>query len=135
MPGVRRFVRGHQLKARAMSPVVVAIVLISLVAVALLFARRPPGRHDIPPEDLDARRFAKLLVAEIKLYNQAQVAEGRKSKDLYRRLRKDVDRASRMYHERVNKGSAGRADYFHDELVRELAGGDASALGEDYRRS
>jgi len=117
-----------------MSPLVVAIVLISLVAVGLLFARRPPPRHDIPPEDLDAQRFAKLLVAEIKLYNQAQVAEGRKSKDLYRRLRKDVDRAGRMYHERVNKGSAGRADYFHDELVRELAGGDASALGEDYQR-
>src|SRR5579863_7226818 len=39
------------------------------------------------PEDADthrkAQRFARLLVDEIKLYNQAKVAEGRKHKDLY----------------------------------------------------
>ena len=42
------------------------------------------------PEDADthrkAQRFARLLVDEIKLYNQAKVAEGRRNKDLYDRL-------------------------------------------------
>ena len=40
-----------------------------------------------------ARRFAKLLVEEIKLYNQPRVEEGRQHKDLYERLKVDIERA------------------------------------------
>ena len=40
-----------------------------------------------------ARRFAKLLVEEIKLYNQPKVAEGKQNHDLYDRLRKTLRRA------------------------------------------
>jgi hypothetical protein len=47
-------------------------------------------------EDADthrkAQRFARLLVDEIKLYNQAKVAEGRRNKDLYDRLKEDIDK-------------------------------------------
>src|SRR4030095_12519359 len=35
----------------------------------------------------DARRFARLLVSEIKLYNEQKVSEGRSEHDLYDRLR------------------------------------------------
>jgi hypothetical protein len=34
-----------------------------------------------------------------------------------------------MYHDRVSQAVRDVSDYFHDELVRILAGGDASALG------
>src|ERR1700723_1852471 len=39
-----------------------------------------------------AQRFARLLVDEIKLYNQAKVAEGRKHKDLYDRMKDDIEK-------------------------------------------
>ena len=77
----------------------------------------------------DARRFARLVVSEIKLYNEAKVAEGRKTRDIYERLKEDVERGRQMYNDRVAADIRGATDYFQDELVRILGGGDASALG------
>jgi len=80
----------------------------------------------------DARRFARLLVSEIKLYNEHKVREGRVGGDLYNRLREDIDRSRQMYDKRVAPEVAGRYDYFHQELVNTLAEGDPSKLGEGY---
>jgi hypothetical protein len=77
----------------------------------------------------DAKRFARLVVSEIKLYNEAKVTEGRKTKDIYERLKEDIERGRQMYHDRVAQSVRDTSDYFHDELVRILAGGDANALG------
>jgi ribonuclease HI len=77
----------------------------------------------------DAKRFARLVVSEIKLYNEAKVAEGRRQKDLYERLKEDIERGRQMYQERVPPHVRDATNYFFDELVRILAGGDASALG------
>lgn len=79
----------------------------------------------------DAKRFARLLVSEIKLYNEAQVALGRENKDLYERLKDDIERSKKMYLERVSQKIASTTNYFFEELVRTLAGGDPSALGVD----
>ena len=49
----------------------------------------------------EARRFARLLVSEIKLYNEQKVREGRDAGDLYNRLREDIDRSRQMYDKRV----------------------------------
>jgi hypothetical protein len=80
----------------------------------------------------EARRFARLLVSEIKLYNEQKVREGADAGDLYNRLREDIDRSRQMYDKRVRPEVSGRYDYFHHELVNMLAGGDASRLGEGY---
>ena len=79
----------------------------------------------------DARRFARLLVSEIKLYNEQKVAEGRRGGDLYDRLKEDIDRSRQMYEKRVTSNVAARFDYFYDELVSTLAEGDPSKLGSD----
>jgi hypothetical protein len=79
----------------------------------------------------DARRFARLLVSEIKLYNEQKVAEGRRGGDLYDRLKEDIDRSRQMYEKRVTSGVAAKFDYFYDELVSTLAEGDPSKLGSD----
>jgi hypothetical protein len=39
----------------------------------------------------DAKRFARLVVSEIKLYNEAKVNEGRRNKDIYERLKEDIE--------------------------------------------
>lgn len=90
-------------------------------------AAAPPSeetkKHD------EARRFARLLVSEIKLYNESKVDQGRKNKDLYERLKEDIDRSRQMYDERIPEQVRKGSNYFYDELVRILADGDAGALG------
>ena len=80
----------------------------------------------------DARRFARLLVSEIKLYNEKKVKEGRNQSDIYDRLRDDIDRSRQMYEKRVAPPVAARHDYFHQELVNTLAEGDSAKLGSGY---
>jgi hypothetical protein len=95
-------------------------------------AAPPPARAVAPEEQKahdDAKRFARLVVSEIKLYNESKVAEGRKTKDIYGRLKEDIERGRQMYNDRVSAGVRESTDYFHDELVRILAGGDPTALG------
>lgn len=102
-----------------------------------------------PPEDLDgpgwafsgsesisedsrheeARRLARLLVTEIKLYNEEKVREGRENNDIYDQLRDDIERSRRIYEERIDDEVRQDADYFQEEVVRILAGGDSTALG------
>ena len=77
----------------------------------------------------EARRLARLLVSEIKLYNEEQVEEGRRRRDVYERLKEDIDRSRQMYEERVEPRILKSTDYFYQELVRILAAGDAKALG------
>src|SRR5208337_4616185 len=68
----------------------------------------------------DAKRFAKLLVSEIELYNKAKVADGRKNRDLYKRLKSDIDRSRQTYEKRFGKILSKQFDYFHAELVKNL---------------
>ncbi len=77
----------------------------------------------------EARRLARLLVSEIKLYNEEQVEEGRRQRDIYPRLQEDIDRSRQMYEERVDPRVRDEVDYFQQEMVNILAGGDAGALG------
>ena len=80
----------------------------------------------------DARRFARLLVSEIKLYNEPKVQEGRELGNIYNLLREAIDRSRQMYDRRVAPPVASQFDYFHYELVNTLAEGDAGKLGQEY---
>jgi hypothetical protein len=89
-----------------------------------------PGR--LPEEERkheEARRFARLLVSEIRLYNEQAVQAGKIARDIYERLKDDIDRSREMYEQRVSADVRGSSNYFHDELVRILADGEADALG------
>jgi hypothetical protein len=68
-------------------------------------------------------------VSEIKLYNETEVQEGRSRRDLLARLGPEIDRARRLYEERVPAVVAERSGYFQQELIQTLAGGDPSLLG------
>jgi len=76
-----------------------------------------------------ARRYARLLVSEIKLYNEGAVRVGRERRDLMKRLKAEIDRARKLYEERVPAVVRDRDAYFQQELVQTLAGGDPSLLG------
>jgi hypothetical protein len=89
-------------------------------------------------EDADthrkAQRFARLLVDEIKLYNQAKVAEGRRHKDLYDRLKEDIDKSRSTFQKRYGSTAAATGDYFQREVVRSLAEDDLSVMGGNFRK-
>ncbi len=109
-----------------------------------LGARRAYGRGaaaDLPIEVTDeeekrlhndARRYARLLVSEIKLYNEQKVRDGRTEGGIYPRLREEIDRSREMYDKRVRPEVAARYDYFHTEIVNTLAEGDPAKLGDGY---
>ena len=77
----------------------------------------------------EAKRFARLLVSEIKLYNEAKIEAGRKERDLYQRMKEDIDRSRQMYEERIPDEVRSQSNYFYDELVRILADGKPDLLG------
>jgi len=101
-------------------------------------ARAADAFAQLSPEDAEihrkAQRFARLLMDEIKLYNQAKVGEGRKNKDLYDRLKDDIDKSRATYQKRYGNTVAASADYFSNELIRSLAEDDISLLGANFRR-
>jgi hypothetical protein len=99
----------------------------------------PPSISPVmSPEDQDvhrkAQRFARLLVDEIKLYNQAKVAEGRKNKDLYDRLKEAIEKSRGTYQKRYGKTVAGSGNYFQHEIIRSLAEDDLSIMGANFRQ-
>ena len=105
----------------------------SVIVALLLLAASDPASPPLPAEEQkaheDAKRFARLVVSEIKLYNEAKVSEGRRQKDLYERLKEDIDRSRQMYDERITDDVRKSSNYFYDELVRILADGRAESLG------
>ena len=107
-------------------------------AAATAAAVAPDTLAGLSPEDADihrkAQRFARLLVDEIKLYNQAKVSEGRKNRDLYDRLKEDIDKSFATYQKRYGNTVAASAAYFNGELVRSLAEDDISLLGANFQR-
>jgi hypothetical protein len=92
----------------------------------------------ILPEDQGvhrkAERFARLLVDEIKLYNQAKVAEGRKNKDLYDRLKEVIEKSRGTYQKRYGNTVAASGNYFQHEIIRSLAEDDLSIMGANFRQ-
>jgi hypothetical protein len=88
-----------------------------------------PVEHGGTGDEDAARRYARLLVSEIRMYHEPLVDAGRRSRDLRSRLGEEIDRARRLYEDRVPQAVRDRSDYFEQELVRTLADGDRSLLG------
>ncbi|HLH38634.1 MAG TPA: hypothetical protein VKX39_05755 [Bryobacteraceae bacterium] len=82
--------------------------------------------------DAAARRFAKVKIAEMRLYQAPAVESGRAARDLYGSLQPHIDAARKAFAERFLQNGNRSADYLHSELVRVLAKNDATLLGPDY---
>jgi len=117
------------------------VVEVAHAASASAAASAPAAATDpfagMTAEDADthrkAQRFARLLVDEIKLYNQAKVAEGRRHKDLYDRLKDDIEKSRATYQKRYGTTVAASGDYFQKEIVRSLAEDDLTVMGDSFR--
>lgn len=81
---------------------------------------------------LRAQRFARLQVAEMRLYKSMAVKNGRLNADLYSYLKYEIDTARDAFRRDFLSASPSMVDYLHLELVQTLANNDAALLGKDY---
>lgn len=81
---------------------------------------------------LRAQRFARVRVAEMRLYEGDAVRRGRHDKNLYYHLRGKIDAGREDFRREFLEKCPSMADYFHRELVRTLANEDPAALGAEY---
>lgn len=98
-------------------------------------AQEAPEWSALPREEQElhakAQRFARVRVAEIRLYHAKKVREGREINNIYAILKEEIDRSRAQFqHEFFRVPSM--IDYLHLEILRTLANDDASLLGPDY---
>lgn len=79
-----------------------------------------------------ARRFARVQVAEMRLFRSQAVREGRQNRDLYSALKSEIDAAREAFRNSFLNACPSMIDYLHLELVRTLANDDARSLGPEY---
>jgi hypothetical protein len=104
-----------------------------LIALTSARAALPsPGAGEETEWHRRAQRFASVRVAELRLYQAAKVKEGRESGRLYDVFREEIERERATFRTEFLEKSPSMADYLHEELVRTLAQGEASRMGESY---
>ena len=79
-----------------------------------------------------AQRFARVRVAEMRLYEGDAVLSGRAKRNLYEALRKPIDSERKTFHDSFYTACLSMVDYLHLEMVRTLANDDPELLGKDY---
>jgi len=107
-----------------------------LVSIAPSPAAAPSAWEKLSPEEqqlhLRAQRFARVQVAEMRLFETDAVQSGRASRDLYGALRARIDKARDSFRRSFFAPCPSMVDYLHLELVKTLAHDDPDALGTDY---
>jgi hypothetical protein len=81
---------------------------------------------------LRAQRFARVRVAEIRLYHAEAVRRGRAEKNLYAVLRDRIDSGRADFRKEFLEKCPSMADYLHREMMRTLANDDEFAMGPEY---
>lgn len=96
----------------------------------------PPDWNALSPSERDihlrAQRFARVLVADLQLYRAQEIREGKKMRNLYSRLKDEIDKSREVYYRKFGSTVATGIDYFHLELVSRVSGGEEALLGPDY---
>lgn len=114
--------------------VAIVVVIVALVVVLLALTSKKKNEDPDAPiseqERQDAKRFAKLLVSEIKLYNERAIAEGKANNNVYLKVKTDIDKSQELYEKRVRLKVQQEYDYFREALVDILCDGDARLLGK-----
>jgi hypothetical protein len=87
------------------------------------------GEQDL---HLRAQRFARVQVAEMRLYKSQAVKNGRLGADLYSYLKYEIDSGREAFRRDFLSATPSMVDYFHLELVQTLANDDAALLGKEY---
>lgn len=97
-------------------------------AVALAEVDAAAGASQLDATLDAARRFARLVATDIRLYNEEAVVQGRQSGDLAQRLAEQLARGRETFSRRHGALGATGVQLLHEACVQVLASGDASLL-------
>ncbi|HMD71246.1 MAG TPA: GAF domain-containing protein [Bryobacteraceae bacterium] len=117
-------------------PAVELLTQVAAAAWSALRNRPVSGWDGLPLEEqrihLRAQRFARVQVAQMRLFQADAVQAGRGGRNLYDALRKSIDAARETYRPSFFAPCSSMVDYLHLELVQTLANDDPDLLGENY---
>jgi hypothetical protein len=111
--------------------------LVKIAAAASASLAAPASAWDLMPAaeqqaHLRAQRFARVQVAEMRLFETDAVHSGRERHNLYDALHNSIDRAREAFRKQFFAACPSMVDYLHLELVRTLANDNPELLGKDY---
>lgn len=86
------------------------------------------GTAEVDPRREEARRFARLVATDIRLYNEEAVVVGRRERDLARRLAEQFQRGREAFSHRFPDLGPDGLKLLDDAYVQVLAGGDSSLI-------
>lgn len=87
------------------------------------------AKVEVDDTEMDAaRRFAKLLATDIRLYNEEAVVLGRRNGDLVERLGEHLGRGKATFLRRHGELGPTALEILHDAYLQVLAGGDAELM-------
>jgi len=91
----------------------------------------PTPQASVPRDRVEekCKRVARVLVSDIKLYHEAEVARCQREGNMYAVLKEDIDRSFQHYSEKVKGQIPEGVNYFKDELIRQLTDGRPELLG------
>jgi hypothetical protein len=87
-----------------------------------------PAPAPADPRHEEARRFARLVATDIRLYNEEAVVVGRRQGDLLRRLQDPLTRGREAFVRRFGDLGDEGLRLLHEACVQVLAGGDEALL-------
>jgi predicted Zn finger-like uncharacterized protein len=74
----------------------------------------PPVREEDPEAVEKARRFARIIVSDVALYNQETVIEGIRNGKFFELLRTDVEEGRELFEKRVPASIRAKKDYYQE---------------------
>lgn len=83
--------------------------------------------ESVPFETVGAERLAKLMLAELVLYETKKREEGRANRNIYASLGPEIEEVRKRFTDRYPQPEA--VEVFDRQLVAVLANGDRSKLG------
>lgn len=99
---------------------------------------KEPGQNwfQLSPQEqeihLRAQRYARVQVAELRLYQSERVRQARKDNNIYGVFRLEIDQVRSDFRTQFVETCPSMLDYYHMELVRILANENEKVLGPDY---
>lgn len=80
-----------------------------------------PAPTELPPEQVKARRLARIIVSDIVLYNQGKVEQGVREGTFYQLLADDIREGENLYRQRVSETVRDTTSFLKDAFEEVIA--------------
>lgn len=88
----------------------------------------PPVREEDPEAVEKARRFARIIVSDVALYNQEAVIEGIRNGNFFELLKTDVEEGRELFEKRVPASIREKRDYYQEAFDNFIAAARKSTI-------